>query len=115
MQLFSLVGTAMAQGAQGGQGGPGMFDLLIMPAVFLVIMYLFMIRPQQRKAKELATLLAGLKPGDEVVTSGGLIGKVRSVADTFVNIEIGGNATVKVLKNHVNGLTKSLEPAPAKK
>lgn len=114
MELFNLVGTAYAQGAPAPKG-PGMFDMLIMPAVFLLIMYLFMIRPQQRKAREHANLLTTLKAGDEVVTSGGIIGKVRSVADTFVSIEVGGNATIKVLKNHISALSKSLEPAAAKK
>ncbi len=113
LELLSLVETAYAQGGQAA--GPGMFDLLLMPAVFLLIMYMFMIRPQQRKAREHATLLAALKVGDEVITSGGIIGKVRSVADTFVSLEVGSNATIKVLKPHISGLSKSLEPAPAKK
>ena len=115
MWNWSLVGTAMAQAADGAAPkGPSMMEMLVLPVGFLVIMYFFIMRPQQKKAKEHATLLSGLKAGDEVVTSGGLIGRIRSVADAFVTVEIAGNVTVKILKNHVSGLTKSEVKAPEK-
>jgi preprotein translocase subunit YajC len=76
-------------------------------AVMLPVMYFLMIRPQQQKAKEAANLLAKLKAGDEVVTTGGMIGRVKSVADQFVTIEIAANTAVKVMKTHIASLTKT--------
>jgi preprotein translocase subunit YajC len=93
--------TAFAQAA--GQSGPSTIEMLIMPAGFLAIMYFFMIRPQQKRAKEHQSFLAGLKSGDEVVTAGGIIGRVKSVAEGFVNVEIAGNTVIKVLKSAIEG------------
>lgn len=86
--------------------GPSMMEVLIMPAGFLVIMYFFMIRPQQKKSKDHADLLANLKTGDEVVTSGGIIGKVKSVAEGFVSLEVSPNTVIKVIKSNVSASTK---------
>ena len=97
--LFSEQALAQAQ----GQPGPSTVEMLIMPAGFLLIMYFFMIRPQQKRAKEHQTFLTALKPGDEIVTGGGIIGRVKSVAEGFVNVEIAGNTVIKVLKSAVEG------------
>lgn len=112
-----LFATAMAQTAETAAAkGPSMLETLAMPLGFLVIMYFFIIRPQQRKAREQADLINNLKPGDEVVTTGGIIGKIRSVADSFVTLEVGGNTTLKVLKSHVSGAPKKeAAAAPAEK
>jgi preprotein translocase subunit YajC len=75
-------------------------------------MYLFIIKPQQKKAKDQADLLTNLKPGDEVVTAGGIIGKVRSVAEQFITLEVSQNTSLKVLKSAVQSLTKA-PPAKA--
>lgn len=101
-----LVGTAYAQQAGGAPKGPSTWEMLVLPIGFLLIMYFLIIRPQSKKAKDHAALISGLKVGDEVVTSGGIIGRIKSVADTFVSVEIAPNATIKVLKAHVSGLTK---------
>lgn len=93
---------------------PSLMEVLIMPAGFLVIMYFFMIRPQQKKSKDHADLLSNLKAGDEVVTSGGIIGKVKSVADGFVSLEISPNTVIKVIKSNVSGTTKPLIKEAAK-
>ena len=106
---FGLVGTAFAQGAAAAKG-PSTMEMLVMPLGFLLIMYFFLIRPQQKRAKEHQSLLSGLKVGDEVVTSGGIIGKIRSVADNFVTLE-SANSSFKVLKSNVTGMTKPQEAA----
>lgn len=112
---FSLVATAFAQAADGAaQKGPSIFEMLALPIGFLVIMYFFIIRPQQRRAKDHSSLLSGLKAGDEVFTNGGIIGRVRSVADTFVSLEVAGNVNIKVLRTHIGGKTKS-DSKPAEK
>jgi preprotein translocase subunit YajC len=105
---FLLSATAFAQdAAAAAPKGPSMVEVLVMPLGFLVIMYFFIIRPQQKKAKEVSDLLSNLKVGDEVVTTGGLIGKVRSVADGFVSLDVAANTTVKVVKGNITGLAKA--------
>lgn len=102
--------TAQAAGKQ-----PSLVEMLAMPLGFLVIMYFFIIRPQQKKAREQADLISNLKPGDEVVTTGGIIGKVRSVAETFVTLEVSSNSTLKVMKSAVTGQTKPQASAASTK
>jgi preprotein translocase subunit YajC len=123
MKLFSgtlaalMTSPLFAQAADGATPpkGPSTYEMLIMPAGFLLIMYFFIIRPQQKKAKDQADLISSLKPGDEVVTTGGIIGKVRSVAETFFTIEVSNNTSIKVLKANVTGLTKPAATAAAVK
>lgn len=112
MSLVHLVFAASDVFAQAADSaapakGPSLIELLPMPVGFLFIMYFFIIRPQQKKAKDQSDLMTGLKPGDEVVTTGGIIGKVRSVADTFITLEVANNTSIKVLKANVTGLAKA--------
>jgi preprotein translocase subunit YajC len=110
--LNLFVDTAFAQGTPAAQ--PAMWEMLVMPAGFLLIMYFFMIRPQQKRAKDHQSFLTALKAGDEVVTTGGIIGRVKTVQDTFVSIEVAANTVIKVVKSEVSGLTqKSTVPAKA--
>lgn len=111
--IFSNVafGQAVAAGATAPKG-PSITEMLALPLGMIVIMYFFVLRPQQRKAKEQAETLGGLKNGDEVYTSSGIIGRVKAVAEGFVTLEVAANTNIKVLKSHVSGLTKSLEKAP---
>ena len=75
-----------------------------MMVVFVVIFYFLLIRPQQKKAKEHQALLSKLSAGDEVVTTGGILGKVTEVGETFVTIEIAAGVEVKVQKFQVGSL-----------
>jgi len=104
-KLFQGVAMAQEVGASAPKG-PSLLEVLIMPAGFLLIMYFFMILPQQKKAKSHTELLANLKPGDEILTTGGLIGKIRSVGDGFVSLEVSPNTVIKVVKSAVSGLSK---------
>jgi preprotein translocase subunit YajC len=72
--------------------------------LFIVIFYFLLIRPQQKKAKEHAAMLGKLAAGDEVVTAGGILGKVVSVGDGFVTIEIAESVQIKVQKFQVSSL-----------
>jgi preprotein translocase subunit YajC len=75
------------------------FFLQIAPLLLIfVIFYFLMIRPQQRRMKEHRALIDAVKKGDEVVTGGGLIGKVTRVQDQEVEVEIAPNTRVKVVK-----------------
>ncbi len=101
---FGFSSLAFAQSSSTGQA-PSLVEMLVMPLGFLAIFYFFIIRPQQRKAREQRDFLTNLKVGDEVVTTGGIIGKVRSVAEAFITLETSGNSSIKVLKSHVNILS----------
>lgn len=77
----------------------------MVPFIFIfVLVYFLLFRPQMKKAKEQAKLIDGLQVGDEIVTSGGFIGKIRSIAENFVVLDLG-STTAKVLKEHVSRLT----------
>ena len=76
-----------------------MVPFLMIFAVF----YFMLIRPQQKKAKELGEWLKSLKKGDEVVTSGGLIGKITGLTDSTVTLEVQEKVRLKVLRSHISG------------
>lgn len=109
-ELFNA--TAFAQAAQPA-AGPGLFEMLVVPITFLVIMYFLVLRPQHKKHKEHQELLKSLKAGDEVVTSGGIIGRVRAVSEGFVTVDVGGSTSLKVQKQHISALTNKVKPSPA--
>ncbi len=100
-----LMDTAYAQGATSG-AQPSMLEILVMPLAFLVIMYFLVIRPQQKRQKDQMNLLNSLKVGDEVVTSGGILGRIKSVADQFVTLDAGVNTVLKIQKSHISATTK---------
>ena len=72
--------------------------------VFIVIFYFLLIRPQQKKAKEHQAMLGRIASGDEVVTAGGILGKVVEVGDTITTIEIADGVRVKVQKFQITSL-----------
>jgi preprotein translocase subunit YajC len=90
--------------AQAGPAGPGGFAPILMMVVFVVIFYFLLIRPQQKKAKEHQALVSKLSAGDEVVTTGGILGKVTEVGDSFVTMEIADGVRIKVQKFQVGSL-----------
>jgi len=100
--MNGLIPDAFAQAAPAGPGGQ--FAPILMMVVFVVIFYFLLIRPQQKKAKEHQALVAKLVAGDEVVTTGGILGKVTDVGDTFITIEIAEGVRVKVQKFQVGSL-----------
>jgi preprotein translocase subunit YajC len=91
--------------AQAGPAAPGgQFMPIVMMVVFVVIFYFLLIRPQQKKAKEHQALVSKLSTGDEVVTTGGILGKVTEVGDSFVTIEVADGVRLKVQKFQVGSL-----------
>ena len=101
--MNSLIPDAMAQAAGGAPAGGG-FTPFIMMAVFVVIFYFLLIRPQQKKQKEHQAMLGKLAAGDEVVTAGGILGKVIAVGDQFLTIEIADGVRIKVQRFQVTSL-----------
>ena len=82
------------------QGG-GDWSFLIMMVAIFAIMYFFMIRPQNKKQKEIQKQRNAMKAGDKVVTAGGIYGKIKEVNETTVLIEVADNVRIKVDKNSV--------------
>ena len=93
-----LISNAYAQAAAGSPlGGDGMQSILMMVAM-VAAMYFLMIRPQMKKAKEHKNLLEALGKGDEVVTQGGIAGRITKVGDDFIAISIADNVEIQVQK-----------------
>jgi preprotein translocase subunit YajC len=113
-----LVGAALsalpaaAQEAAARPGG-GMFELLIMPVGLIAIFYFLLIRPQQQRAKKHSAMLAGLKRGDTVVTSGGLVGKVNKVLDDEIALDLSETVRVRVIKSMIIEVRGKAEPVAA--
>ena len=108
----ALVLAAVAPAAAGDNG---IQDILANPLVFLggmlVLMYFFLFRPQQQRAREHQKQVDGVKRGDSVVLSSGVIGKVVRVEDREVGLEVAQNVTVKVVKSMIAEVRTRGEPA----
>ena len=91
-----LISPAYAQ-APGPQ--PSMWPSLIMLVVFFAIFYFLLIRPQQKRMSEHKKLVDALARGDEIVTQGGLLGRVEEVGDSFVTLEIAPGVKIRVQKH----------------
>lgn len=91
-----LISPAYAQAA--GQQ-PSMWPSLIMLLVFFAIFYFLLIRPQQKRVAEHKKMVDALARGDEIVTSGGLLGRIEDVGDSFVTLEIAQGVRIKVQKH----------------
>jgi preprotein translocase subunit YajC len=90
-----LISPAYAQAAPGGLFGGDIVSFLPMIAIF-VVFYFLMIRPQQKKAKETRAMLAALQKGDEVVTAGGIVGKISKLGDQYATVEIASGVEMTV-------------------
>ena len=88
----------MAQGAPAGAPPGGGMSMLLVFGLFFVVMYFMLIRPQQKKQKEHQAMLSKLAAGDEVLTAGGILGRIVEVGDQFLTIEIADNVRIKVQK-----------------
>ncbi|HZJ92070.1 MAG: preprotein translocase subunit YajC [Gammaproteobacteria bacterium] len=95
-----FISAAYADTAAGAPPG-GEYMQFILLAGFLVIFYLMIWRPQAKRAKEHRNLVGGLQKGDEVVTSGGIAGKVTKVTDDFLVIEASDTVELKIQKSAV--------------
>ena len=97
--MFVTPAFAQTAGAA-GQAGTGGAIMSILPLILIfVAFYFLMIRPQQRRVKDLQNSVAAVKKGDSVVTGGGLVGKVLKVDEQFVELELGPNVKVRAVKS----------------
>jgi preprotein translocase subunit YajC len=111
--LDFLIPAAHAQAAGAAPAQGGGLSMLIFPIVLIAVMYFVMIRPQMKRQKETKSMLEALAKGDEVVTAGGILGKVTKVAEQYVTVEIAPNTEITVQKSAVStvlpkGTLKSL-------
>jgi preprotein translocase subunit YajC len=101
--LDILVSPAAAQAAAAPAGGPGLLSFLPMLAIFAIFWFL-MIRPQMKRAKEHRELVAKLQKGDEVITSGGLAGRIDDLGDSFVSVEVADKVSIKVQRGAITAV-----------
>lgn len=105
-----FISEALAQGAAPSAGG-GDILISLLPFVFIfIILYFLIIRPQQRRLKQHQEMIANIRRGDTVVTSGGFIGKVTKVEDTEAVVEIADEVRVRVVKSTIAEVRAKGEP-----
>jgi len=98
--LFAMMGGAAANGGT----GPSPFSMLLPILGMLLIFYFLMIRPQQKRQKEIQKMLANVKKGDRVLTASGLYGTVSGVKDDIIVVQIADNVKVEMIKSAVTGV-----------
>jgi preprotein translocase subunit YajC len=109
-----FVSPAFAQAAGGAPGGGELITMIMPIAMIMVVFYFLLIRPQQRKMKEHQQLVSKVARGDTVVTSGGLIGKITKLTDDKeIQVEVGDNVRIRVLRNAISEVRAKGEPVKA--
>ena len=96
-----IISSAFAQAAPSGD--PGYIGLLPIVLMF-VLLYFLMIRPQMKRAKEAKAMIEALQKGDEVITAGGVLGRITKLSDGYVSLEIAPNTEIAVQKSAVQVL-----------
>jgi preprotein translocase subunit YajC len=96
-----IISPAYAQAAPSGD--PGFIGLLPIVLMF-VLLYFLMIRPQMKRAKEQKLMIEALQKGDEVVTAGGVVGRITRISDAYIGLEIAPNTEISVQKAAVQVL-----------
>ena len=96
-----FISDAVAQVAPSPGAG---WEALLFPVLLIVIFYFLMIRPQTKRAKEHKQMVEALKKGDEIVTGGGLLGRITEIGENFVQLEVADNVQLRVQKNAIASL-----------
>lgn len=96
--------SATATAANGAAQQPDPLASLLLPIGLVVLFYFFLIRPQSKRQKEHKKMVSDLQKGEEVITSGGLLGKITSVNENFISLEVAKGMTVNVQKNAVQNI-----------
>ena len=101
-----MSGIAWAQ-STGGAAGPGPLVNLMPIALMFVILYFLMIRPQQKRAREHETMVQNLKRGDDIVTNGGIHGRIQAIADKILTVEIAPNVRIRLDRDQVASVLRA--------
>jgi preprotein translocase subunit YajC len=102
-----MISEAFAFGpTAGGAQGANPYQPIIMLVLMFAIFYFLLIRPQQKKAKQHRDLIEALKTGDNVITAGGIHGKVTAVQEDVITLEVATGVKIRVTRNSIAGLAK---------
>jgi preprotein translocase subunit YajC len=99
-----VIGTAFAQDAAPAPGAGGLVNALFLPVMLIVVFYFLLIRPQQKKQKEHKAMVDALAVGTEIVTGGGVLGKVTEVGEQFITVEIAPGVNIKVQRHSIGAV-----------
>lgn len=97
-----FIRTASAQ-TGGGPAGGGL-TTFILPLIFIAALYFLLIRPQAKRAKEHTAMVQALSKGDEVVTAGGVLGRIVELGDQFVTLKIAANTEIKIQRHNIGAV-----------
>ena len=110
--FFDADFVTIATAAPGGAGGIGGLVIQLAPFLLIfVVFYFLLIRPQQQRMKKHREMVENLRRGDEVVTAGGMIGKVTRIAETEVTVELAEGVRVKVIMHTISEVRARTEPS----
>jgi preprotein translocase subunit YajC len=98
-----LIPLAHAQGGGGAQGSNAIYSIGMI-VIFFAIMFFLVIRPQMKRQKEHKKLIENLEKGNEIVTSGGIAGRIRNVGENFLVVEIAKDVEIRVQKSSVSSV-----------
>ncbi len=99
-----LISPAYAQAAAAPGGGSAGISQIVILVVFVAIFYFMLIRPQQKRMKEQQAMLSKLATGDEVVTSGGILGRITEVGESFISLEVADGVRIRVQRGQISQL-----------
>ncbi|WP_297922620.1 preprotein translocase subunit YajC [Metallibacterium sp.] len=99
-----LIPSAHAAGTAPAANGGGGLQFIIMMVVLFGLMYFMMIRPQMKRQKELKKMISELAKGDEVITNGGLVGRIDAMDESFISLEVAPNVTVRIQRQAISAV-----------
>ena len=99
-----FIASAHAQAAGGAAAAPNPIMSFLPLVILFGVFYFMLIRPQMKRAKEQRSMISALAKGDEVLTNGGLLGRIEDIADQFVTLEIASGVTVKLQKQAISAV-----------
>ncbi len=103
MSLFISDAYAAAPAAANA-AQPGGYSTFIMMGVFILVLYFIMLRPQQKRAKQHRDMLSALAKGDEVITGGGLLGKITHIGEQFITLSVADNTEIRIQKSAISAV-----------
>lgn len=110
MNLLTILLQTVAEQAQsGGAGGQSPFTMIIFLVVLFGVMYFFMIRPQQKRQKELNQFRNQLEKGQKVITAGGIYGTIKELKERYVILEVDSNTSLRVDRSMIMRSTEDVQ------